>query len=202
MKIFFIISIAIFLLISLPIRLKCKFIYDIISNNGYLSLFFFKIKFFLSKFRLYFLRIEIERNNKTETIYFSDFQSKSKFKEVFFSELIKYISIKNIRIYSNFGIEDNPFVSSILAKSSEIIFKIARIFVNNKKRIENSKIIFIPNFYRSKFLLCFTSSIKFSILLIIFCFFKSILIYIRKKGEKFKHAWQQKTSRRCARRNP
>ena len=191
MKILFLITIVLILLIFLPIRFKGKFIYDVMDNNGYLSFFIFKLKFFLAKFRLFFLKIEIERKNKKiETIYFSEIQSKSKFREIFFSEFIKVISIKNIRIYSCFGIEDNSYVSSILTKLFDIVLKITRIFLKNKKHIQHSQICIIPNFYNSKSLVCFTGSIKFNLLLIIFCFFKSILILIKKKGEKIKHAWK------------
>ena len=182
MRIFLILLLIVNLILFLPIFFKCKINFDFCNNKGVLSIFFFSFNIALFKFSFLINKIYIkEKKKRISFIYYSDLTNQNKLREIFFILLLNNVDIKNLRFISKVGVKENAYISSLLCAGLNIVSSIFFNFLIEKKNIDKIMFAIFPNYYKSDFLLCFTTSVSINIFMIIYCFVLSLSIKLRKE---------------------
>lgn len=176
-----IIALSLFVMLLLPIKLKSKVVYDLFSNKGYLSIFLYKIKLTLFRWKLKKNRVELNKNNKTKTFTIFNRSNQPEFGEIFVKQFLKVIYINNLRLIYHFGFNKDRLITSIGGALLNIVSYnfIGALSENNKLR--NYDLSLFINDNKTILIIALTCSIKFNLLLMGFCFVKSVIIKIKKR---------------------
>ncbi len=182
MKWFIILFLLLLLILLFPIKLKGKLVYNLFKNEGIISIYFYKLNLFVSHFKIMPHKILIYGKKKKDiSIYFFDDVDQSSVLDIFFMTLIKQIKLNNFRTYANFGIEDNAFASSIGSASLMIVSGFASSFLVNSKSTDNIISQIFADYTKTKFIMCFTSSIQLNLFLVIYSFLSSFIIKLKRR---------------------
>ncbi len=177
------ISLLLLLLILLfPIKLKGKLIYNLFKNEGIISIYFYKLKLFVSHFKLLPHKILIYGKKKKDiSFYFFNQNNQGSIIDIFLMQLIKQIKLNNFRTYANFGLFENAFASSIGSGTLNIMSGVANSYLVNKLDSECITSQIFADYTKTKFIMCFTSSIQLNLLIVIYCFLSSFIIKLKRR---------------------
>lgn len=170
-------------LLFVPIRVKSKIGYNLFQNQGYLSVFFFNFKIFLAKWKVFPTHIQIKLKSKTMKIYFNSYQAQTNFGDIYISNLIKKVKIKNLRIIASFGFNADQLISVLCGAGLDIILKIIYCVLLSKKSSDKLDIKVFTSAKKTCFIMCGTTSIQFNLMILLTCFIKTVF---RKINISFK----------------
>lgn len=181
MRIFFALLIIFNLILFLPIILKCKINYNFNENRGYISLFFFSFNISLQKFILMLNKIYVkDKRNHITFVYYNDLTSQDKVREIFFVKIIKNVEIRNFRVISRIGVSKNAFMSCMLCGGINVVASIVGSYFCSQTLVEKFSHYSFPNYYKTEFILCFSSTISISLFMIFYCLISAITTKLRK----------------------
>lgn len=182
MKWFIILFLLVLLILLFPIKLKGKLIYNLFKNEGIISIYFYKIKLFVSHFKILPHKILIYGKKKKDiSIYFFDTDNQSSVLDIFFVSLIKQVKLNNFRTYANFGLCENAFASSIGSGTLNIFTGLANSYLVNYMDSENITSQVFTDYTKTKFIMCFTSSIQLNLFIVLYCFISSFIIKLKRR---------------------
>ncbi len=183
MKWFIILFLLLLLILLFPIKLKGKLIYNIFKNEGIISIYFYKLKFFVSHFKLLPHKILIYGKKKKDiSIYFFDKDNtQSSVLDIFFVSLIKQVKLNNFRTYANFGLCENAFASSIGSGTLNIFTGLASSYLVTNWDADCISSQIFTDYTKTKFIMCFTSSIQLNLFMVIYCFLSSFIIKLKRR---------------------
>lgn len=183
MKWIIILFLLLLLILLFPIKLKGKLIYNLFKNEGIISIYFYKIKLFVSHFKILPHKILIYgKKNKDISIYFFDKENnQSSVIDIFFVKLIKQVKFNNFRTYGNFGLCEDAFASSIGSATINILTGVANSYLVNNLGSDNISSQIFTDYTKTKFIMCFTSSIQLNLFIIIYCFLSSFIIKLKRR---------------------
>lgn len=169
------------LLFFLPISLKTKILFNVIENKGCVSVYFYKIKLIVSKWRFVPFKIVVESNKKEETsIYFNKPNKDNNYKDIFFNQVIRRVRIKNFRTYAKLGFNENCLVTAISVGLLKIMSALLNCFLLKYKVPENLKSQIFCDFKNTNFFLCLTSSVQLNLFMIVESIITSFFIKFYK----------------------
>lgn len=180
MIVFLIVFLVLFFLLLFPIKLKAKVIFDLLSNSGYISAFFFKIRVFLGKISLAPTKLILQTKKNLSCLYFFENKSNEDFSEMFFGNLIKCIRLNDLRFIGRFGLFANCLLTSLCCGSSMTVMGIMYAILNSNRGQIPSDIRLFPDYRHNTILICFTSSITINLLAIIRSFITTICLYSKR----------------------
>lgn len=183
MKVFFGVLLIIVLILLFPLKIKGKFTYDIFNNYGFVSLFFFSLKLSIFKIKFLPFKIKIKAKGKRFYVTFRDIISENNFGEVFFNTILKVVKIKSIKLFSNFAIKDNAYVSHLTSGLFYVLFGSAFSYFSQVKNFYNVECLNFANFTNTNFVINFTCSTQTNLLMIIICFVISIFKNFKRVRE-------------------
>lgn len=182
MKWFIILFLLALLILLFPIKLKGKLIYNLFKNEGIISIYFYKIKLFVSHFKILPHKILIYgKKEKDISIYFFDTDNQSSVLDIFFVSLIKQVKLNNFRTYANFALCENAFASCIGSGTLNIFTGLASSYLVNYMDSENITSQVFTDFTKTKFIMCFTSSIQLNLFIVLYCFISSFIIKLKRR---------------------
>jgi len=182
MRVFFILFFVLFLLLIIPLNLKTKLIYNMLKNQGFVSVYFYKIKLLVNKWKFIPFKIVIEnKKGKKSYIYFNKPNKNNSYKDIFLNQIIKKIYIKNFRTYANCGIKENYLATAIGVGVLKIVVAIFNCFLLSVKSASNLNSQIFCDFKRNKFFLCLTLSIQINLFAILGCLISSFFIKFCKE---------------------
>ncbi len=176
----FVICLVLFILF-IPIKVRGKINYNIFLNSGYVSLFFYKIKILVARFKIKIFKIEVwPLNKKPISLYFKDLKNQSTFSDMFFANLLGVIKVKNFKIISNFGAQNDYLTSSLISGFlkiiSGVVFCLFKNNFNSAKSIQN-----FTSYNQTKFLVAATVVIRLNLFYVILALIKSVILYQGKR---------------------
>ncbi len=180
MIVFLIVLLALMLLLLFPIKLKAKVVFNLLSNSGYISAFFFRFKVFLGKISLAPTKLILQTKKKLSYLYFFENKSKEDFSEIFFGDLIKHIRLNDLRFIGRFGLFKNCLLTSLCCGSTMAIMGALYAVLNSSRGQIPSDIRLFPDYRHNTILICFTSSITINLLAIIRSFITTICQYSKR----------------------
>ena len=135
MSYYLIILLVFLILIVFQLTLKVKISYNIISNSGKIQLRFIGIRIFDREMTIYKNYLKLS-NAKHKSIYLPIEFSQESIKSYvnFQGVLFQKIYAKEFYFYLNFGIKNNPIISSLVCGHTDIIFKILYSVLSQKKK--------------------------------------------------------------------
>ena len=137
MKVFLFVLGIILILLFFPFRLKGKLSYNILKNEGYLSLFFYSIKLTLISIKFLPFKIKLKSQNKKFYLSFKDLVQENNFGEVFINSIFKVVKIKSIKFFSNLQFKDNSFLPYLTCGTLYVLFGVFYSFFSNIKNFSN-----------------------------------------------------------------
>ena len=179
MKLAIILIILLIFILFIPLRLRGKIIYNAISNNGYISFYFYKINVFLAEFKPGVKSIKLQTNKKNIEFEFFKKEEDYALNELFIKNLLRETTINNVKIITKIGLFNNNLLSCSICGILNTSLSILRVLTKRVKRLQT---YFFPDFLMSRALFCLTISVQFNIFLILLSFLKS-LIKIIKRGK-------------------
>ena len=185
MKLFSGILLIVLLLMLLPLKVKGKIGYNVFKNQGYLSLFFFNLKLFLAKWKLTPSNLQLYSKTKTISIYFNTFKNQTNLGDIYVSNLLKKIKIKNLRIIANFGFNADQMISCLGGAGLDVVLKAICCILQLKKPSSKLDVQVFTSTNRTGFIVCGTTSIQVNLMILLVCFVKSLF---RKINLCFKRA--------------
>lgn len=168
-----------FIILFFPVRIKAEVAYSIFSNKGYLSLFLFKPKVFICRYKIKNFKLFVETKKKNFEIDLLNEKNQTSFGEIYLSQIIKKIRIKNLRLISRFGFNGDMMVSCLGGASIKILFSIFLGIICEKKKIDNYEIkSYVTD--STSFLNVLTSSVQFNLFILILGLVKTIILKFKK----------------------
>ena len=165
------------LLLFIPLNLKVKVIFNAFENKGYVSVYFYKLKIIVKKWKFIPFKIVIQNKNKKETsIYFNKLSKNNEYKDIFSSQIIRKLHIKNFRTYANFGFNENCLITAVGVGFLKIIVGFFNCFLLNIKDASNLDSQIFCDFKKNKLFLCLTSSVHLNLFAIVSCLISSFFI--------------------------
>lgn len=183
MKTFLFVFFIVLILLCFPFRIKCKFSYNVFSNSGFLSLFFYGIKLSLVKIKILPFKVKLRTKNKKFYLSFKDFIKENTFGEVYLNSIFGVTKIKSIKIFSNIQLKNNSFLPYLLTGSLYLIFGVFYSYFSFFKNFYSIKCLNFANSTNTNFVINFTISVQLNLFLIIYCFFVSIFKNIKRIKE-------------------
>ena len=177
MKLAIILIILLIFILFIPLRLRGKIIYNAISNNGYISFYFYKINVFLAEFKPGVKSIKLQTNKKNIEFEFFKKEEDYALNELFIKNLLRETTINNVKIITKIGLFNNNLLSCNICGILNTSLSILRVLTKRVKRLQT---YFFPDFLMSRALFCLTISVQFNIFLILLSFLKSLMKIIKR----------------------
>ncbi len=182
-----IIAIIVILLLFFPIKVKAKVIFNFLTNKGFVSLFLFGFNAFLGKIKILPTKLALLSKKKLSYLYFFKNNTQEDFSEMFYSNLLRNVRLNDLRFIGKFGLFTNCLLTSLscggVMMGGGIVYSLLNSF---RGRVPSSIKIF-PDYRGNTLLLCFTSSIKLNLFVILKTFIQTICDFIKrskKNGNK------------------
>lgn len=144
---YFCIILILIMLFVMPLTLKAKVYFNVKNNSGKIELKFVSIKILCYHFRFFDGCLELTKSNgKRKYLPLKiDKQSIEVYTNV--QDIIfRKIYLKHIGVYFNFGIDDDPFLSSIVVGYFDVFSKILYAILKTKKSEVQMTSKCFPNF--------------------------------------------------------
>lgn len=179
MKIFLGIFFIILILLLLPIKIKGKINFNVLDNVGYITGKFFFIRVLFFKF--YFIGSTLMLVNKRYKVHPFDLrgvESPSAFSDIFVIQLLRLFHFNTIKLYATVGDADNAFNTAMLCSMITIPVNSLLAYIKVKKPLTKINAGVFPSFCANSFIAGGASCITFNLLGFIYCFIKSLTIFI------------------------
>lgn len=183
MKLFISLALIIILILFLPLKLKSKLIYNLFINKGIISVYFYSIRLFVSKWKLIPFKFIVQRKNKKDiSIYFYNLKKQTNdFGEIFFSQLIKKIKLRSFKSFLNFGISEKAYLTSIFVGFFKFLLGSFNVFLVNKKGINSIYSQIFADFKKNNSIFCVSLSLEINLFIIFYCAVTSLFIKFCKR---------------------
>lgn len=178
MKITLIVSLLILIILLIPLKMKVKFVFNIIDNKGCLVGKLFNIRLLFSRF--YFIGktiVMVNKKNKVRTFVLSAEQP-SNFGDILAIQLIKSFNYKTAKLYTKIGSKDNAFLTAMVTALFPIPFNFLKGLLVSKNTISTINMGFFPSFCDDELLFGGASCVEFNLFMILKCYVLSIKKYL------------------------
>lgn len=186
MKLSIILFFIFILILFFPIKLKAKIIYNLFKNEGFLSIYYYKLQLSIFTLKVVPFKIVLDNGKRQTNIYFFNNEDDS-FGDLFLTRLLNQIKIKDFRTYARFGFNSNCMLACMGCTSLTLFSTFSNLILMNKFGNFKSDIQIFPDYINSRFLLCYTISICLNLFIIIKTLFICLLIKLKrskKNGNK------------------
>jgi len=185
MKVFLILFLLIMLLLLFPLKIKSKVIYNLMKNNGFVSFYFYNIRLFVGRWKFVPFKLIIKGKKKDVVIGLSNLQTQNDYKDIYINQLMKKIKINNVRSYVKFGFNKDALITSLGGAGLKILSGVACCLLSLKesKKIFMSQVY--PDYTNTILFICVTASIQLNLIIIIYCFFSSFILNIKRGSKKY-----------------
>jgi len=176
--VFIILFFVVLIILFFPINLKGKLAYNVFSNKGYISFYFYKLR--LSLLKIKFIPFKFIIKDKDKEFSITDIKNQTNFSDIFIGVLIKEIKIKNFRVLSCFGFNKDCLITSLGGAILLLSALTLSAMVIKKNSADNLTCNIFPDYKKTNFIFCFTSSIVLNLFTVIYCFVISLFIKLKK----------------------
>lgn len=124
MYVAFFILLGIFLILILPLKFNVDLNLNALKNRGFIKLKLFSIKFLYYKLKYKEKKIILSNVKTTKEINLEINKQNIDFMNELQTQLVKRLYLKNLKVYLNVGVKENPFASAMLGAGFEILLSI------------------------------------------------------------------------------
>lgn len=156
----------------LPITVRGSFSFDIVSNEGAVSVLFYRLKIFRAKLSVSSRGILLEGKKKS-VIPFTSITGNGDFKARFFKKLFTSLRYNDVRLFGNVGM--GVVASSLTCGALNVLSGSCLSLAINRLNIKNYRYYFYPSFADTKGAVYISGSMTFSVALIIYCALCSVI---------------------------
>lgn len=175
-----IITIIVVFLLFFPIKIKAKVVFNFLTNGGFISLFLFGFNAFLGKIKILPTKLAILSKKKLSYLYFFGNKTQEDFGEMFYTNLLQSIKLNDLRLIGKFGLFANCLFTSLSCGGVMMGGGIAYSLLSSFRGRVPSSIKIFPDYRDNTILLCFTSSIKLNLFVILKAFIQTICDFIKR----------------------
>ena len=150
-------------------------------------MFFYGLKLVLFRIKFIPFKIEAKTKNKKHYLYLTNIKNQSNFGDVFSNIILKKIDISNVRFYSNFGFNEDCYITAMTSGLINLGMCYVKSYIYNKKNVYKFDYFINPNFSQTSFMLASTCSIRFNLFSLLISLISTVLILINrslKNGRK------------------
>lgn len=200
MYVAFFILLALLLVLVLPLKFNVYLNLNVLKNRGYIKLKLFSIKFLYFKLKYKNKKIILNNIKTTKEINLDINKQNIDFMNELQAQLVKRLYLKNLKLYLNVGVKENPFANAMLGASLEVLLSIVSSIIKFHKPTADVNYKICTYYEKNIGIINIDFAISISITNLIISLLRSKLIIKRKeqiKNEskrKYKRKNKSKTS--------
>ena len=180
MKILLIIILIIMIILLFPLRMKVKFVFNIIDNKGCIAGKILNIRLLFSRF--YFIGktiVMVNKKNKVRTFVLTT-EEPNNFGDILAINLIQSVKYRTAKLYTKLGYKDNAFLTAMLVAIFPIPINLFEGILLSKKSNTIIKTGFFPSFCEDELIFGGATCVDFNFFILLKVFIISLKKYLSK----------------------